>query len=486
MLLLFKFFLCGLLTSLLFPPFFLTPLGFIIFPYLIYLLENNKNILNYRSHFLAGFLYGLGFFSIYLFWLREPFLLDTNTQNYAFFSYALIIYCSLYFGFIFFIIKFFKKIILKLLMFPLLIILSEYICGSFSYGFPWFSFSLVNSNNILGTTIIFYLGTIGLSYITILIFLFPYFFLLEKKKDSKFIFLTYLVLLISLLTLFFLNNFKYENDESSEISILISQMNFSANQHLDLKNKNLKLDKIVNIIKKSNSKIIIFGENEFPFLMEKENIVFFQSILKDNQNLIIGSSRKNSLKYYNSIFLINKNNYQKFDKKILVPFGEFIPFRHIFKFMKYIAGSNDFSSGLDSRILNLKNNFNILPVICYEIIYFSNLINKNNINTNIIINLTNDSWFGSMLGPYQHFYFTKLRAAEFNKPIIRVSTNGISGFIDNKGIVKDYIKLNKSSFKEIIFKIPSVKVHYLQYHKIFFLLLIFFFLLGLFKNKKND
>ena len=97
-----------------------------------------------------------------------------------FFLILLIIYCSLFFGFIFLILKFFKKILIKLFMFPALIVIGEFICANLSYGFPWFSFSLIHSANIFGTSIIFYLGTYGLSYITVLIFLLPSIFLFNE------------------------------------------------------------------------------------------------------------------------------------------------------------------------------------------------------------------------------------------------------------------------------------------------------------------
>ena len=484
MLLFLKFFLCGVFTSLLFPPFFLIPLGFIIFPYLIYLLDTKKNCLNYPLHFFAGFLFGLGFFSIFLLWLREPFFLVEKTKNYALFSYLLVIYCSLYFGFIFCFIKLFNKVILKLFMFPALIIISEFICGNFLYGFPWFSFALVNSNNIFGTTLVFYFGSLGLSYITILIFLLPYIFLLENKKTIKLLFLNYVILIASILFLVFFKILNNDNDESNLLSITIAQLNYPVNQHLSLEEKNIKLKRVTEIISNSNSEIIIFAENDFPFLMNEDRITFLQKNLQVNQKLIIGSVRKESLKYYNSLFLISKNNYQKFDKKILVPFGEFIPFRNFFNFMEYIAGNIDFSVGSDDRFINLEENFNILPVICYEIIYFSNLIKKN--NTNIIINLTNDSWFGKLFGPYQHFYFTKLRSAEFNKPAIRVSSNGISGLIDKNGNVKNFIKLNKSDIKKFDIIKTGINNNYLQFHKFFFLIVILSFLLGLILNKQNE
>ena len=75
-----------------------------------------------------------------------------------------------------------------------------------------------------------------------------------------------------------------------------------------------------------------------------------------------------------------------------------------FKFFDKIVGNNDFSSGNKTRLIKTSNNLKMIPIICYEIIFFNNLLNKYNNNSDILINITNDSWFGDFSGPYQHFY----------------------------------------------------------------------------------
>ena len=481
-----QFFLCGILTSLLFPPYFLIPIGFIIFPYIFYLINHKEYIvLNKYFHFLSGFFYGLGFFSIYLVWIKEPFLLDEFTKNYWIFSYTLIIYCSLFFGLIFLIIKYFKIILIKFFMLPALIIISEFICANLSYGFPWFSFSLIHSGNIFGTSIIFYLGTYGLSYITVLIFLVPTIFLFNEFKFQKFLLIFYFVILT---ILFFLtiSRFKevYKTDNNN-FTISLAQLNFSMNQKLSENNKKIKYDYIHDIIKKNKSNILILAENNYPFLMDDNSIKNLQDSLHAQTNLIIGSTRKKFDKYYNSLFLINKQNFHKFDKQILVPFGEFIPFRSLFGFMEFIAGTFDFSIGNDKRSLKLNEKINILPAICYEIVYFWRLLNEDNFNSNIIINLTNDSWFGRFSGPYQHFYFTKLRAAEFNKPLIRVSNNGVSALINNYGTILNFIGLNKKQIINIKIQIPNVTMNFRKFHKLITFLIFLTFFLGLLLSRKN-
>ena len=482
-----QYFLCGILTALTFPPFFLIPIGFIVFPCLFYLLQNKEFLnLTYKHHFISGFSYGLGFFSIFLMWIKEPFLLDDLTKNYFIFSYLLIIYCSLFFGVIFFILKNFKNILIKFIVFPGLIISAEWLCANLGYGFPWFSFSLIHAANIAGTSIIFYIGTYGLSFITIAFFLFPTFFLIKELNKKKIILKIYLIFFIILGSLIISRVNSNDDNSVDQISISLAQINFQTNQSLSKKKIEDKYKYIVNIIKNTNSDILVFAENNYPFFLEKKDSEFLQKLLNPGTALIIGSTTKENKDYFNSMFLIDREKINKFDKKILVPFGEFLPLRNFFGFMDFIVGSSDFSVGTNTRKLELNNEIKILPVICYEILYFWKMLDKANNDTNIIINITNDSWFGSFSGPYQHFYFSKLRAAEFNKPLIRVSNNGISAVLDNYGNIIDSIALNKRQTKEITLNIPNPQMNYILFHKVIIFLIFLSTIVGFLINKFYD
>ncbi len=476
--------LLGIFTSFIFPPFFLVPLGFVIFPILFILLtKKDFSLLSYKKHFIAGIFYGFGFFSIYLYWIKEPFLIDDLTKKYSYISYLLIIYCSIYFGIIFSAVKFFKTKEIKFFALPLIIVLGEYFLANFSYGFPWLSFSLVNSANLFGTTLIFFIGSYGLSYLTILFFMLPLIFY-EKFLNRNYILIPCLILFILTSIAATIRINKDYNSYYKLLSVSIVQLNFPISTKFQ-NSKYEKYKEIIKIIKENKSNILIFGENDFPFLMKDKDIKLFQDIIKDKQQIIIGAIRKSKNKYYNSFFLINNKTYQKFDKKILVPFGEFIPFRSIFGFMEFVAGTFDFSKGEDQRSLNLYSNLTLLPVICYEIVYFWKLLNKNNLYSDIIVNLTNDSWFGNFSGPYQHFYFSKLRAAEFNKPLIRVANTGVSALIDNKGKIINYIKLNEKKINNFKFKIMKNNHNFIYLHKLILILFFFLFFMFLIMNRKN-
>ena len=97
-------------------------------------------------------------------------------------------------------------------------------------GFPWFSFSLTNSGNFFGTKLIFYIGTYGLSYISILIFLFPYIFIINNPRSKKNLIIFNFILLFILSLLFIDRTIKNHNTiKNNDHTISLVQMNFPIN-----------------------------------------------------------------------------------------------------------------------------------------------------------------------------------------------------------------------------------------------------------------
>ena len=115
-------------------------------------------------------------------------------------------------------------------------------------------------------------------------------------------------------------------------------------------------------------------------------MLILQDSLFPTTHLIIGLTRIEDKKFYNSLYSINNQTIYAFDKQILVPFGEFVPFRRFLKFMEIIAGSTDFALGDGKRIVRLNEELSFIPAICYEIIFFWKLINNENSNADFIIN----------------------------------------------------------------------------------------------------
>ena len=125
----------------------------------------------------------------------------------------------------------------------------------------------------------------------------------------------------------------------------------------------------------------------------------------------------------------------KTDKQKLVPFGEYIPFRNnfIFQNLKLFGNKIDISVGPNSGLLYTKDNIKLRVLICYEII-FSNFVSAQG-RPDIIINLTNDAWFGDTIGPYQHLSQARIRAIEEGLPLVRVANTGVSAAFNYQGML---------------------------------------------------
>ena len=122
-----------------------------------------------------------------------------------------------------------------------------------------------------------------------------------------------------------------------------------------------------------------------------------------------------------------------YDKQQLVPFGEFIPLERFLGKLLDLMGLKLTSTVPGDQFNLIKSSvLKISPSICYEIAY-AGLINKTAANSNILVTISNDTWFGSSIGPEQHLQLAKDRVLEHQKPLLRSTNSGISAIIDHRG-----------------------------------------------------
>ena len=417
-----KIFFLGLVSSLAFAPFFLFPILFFTFNYLLKKIEESNSL---KESFFVSWLFGFGYFIGNCYWYCHSLLM---WPYYFLIPFAITIipaFLAIYTGLTgLFTKKYFNNnTFYTILIFSFFWVLFEFLRGILFTGFPWniICYSLGFSSFLIQTVYLY--GCYVFSFLLMTIFTILY------VKQNKYTISYYIVLIFFIIIYGFIGlNRKDKNIDNFKIITTNIEINDKRN------NKELIDYLIAKTGDTENVDYIVWPEAVLPSIISMDDYGLFSYINKklNNKTLITGAVRvDDNGNLFNSLLVIKDGriiNY--YDKYKLVPFGEYIPFNNIFTFINSITNTINMSKGQEKRkIIKLNDNLNISSLICYESI-FPNLVNN---KANLIINITNDVWFGKTSGPYQHIVALKFRAVENNLPAIRVSNYGKSLFINNKG-----------------------------------------------------
>ena len=240
--------------------------------------------------------------------------------------------------------------------------------------------------------------------------------------------------------------------ELSELKVRIVQPSIPQNAKWNPQTFWQNLDKQVEMSNKEGyPDIIVWSEAALtvPYYYKPVYNTLKSVFTKENQILLSGGVNDNNMQgenyeIYSSLIALDDNGKLRFDyhKSHLVPFGEYIPLSKYLPLQKITYGTVDYTPG-KREILYLDSlNLYIQPLVCYESI-FSEEVRVINSEADLIVNITNDAWYGNSSGPYQHFEISKMRAVENGLPMIRAGNNGISAVIDPVGRVLKKLDLNQ-------------------------------------------
>lgn len=265
------------------------------------------------------------------------------------------------------------------------------------------------------------------------------------------------------------------------------------NQHIDLTEKGLE--------KYPSTEWIVWPETAYPdhlgesYQNTRRGLQLLEAIQKWGRPLVTGSFARDPYNpnpqqnTFNAIFALSWPQQQaaSYRKTHLLAFGEYLPFSETFPILlQWVPMVSNFGRGHGPMTLPLstqKYQYQLGPQICYEGLYprFSRELAQK--GAEIIVNVTNDSWFGKISEPQQHLYMTLARAIETRRPLIRSTNTGISTAALADGTILERSPLHQSwaGLLEIKYKKNPELTFYTKYGEywIWFSVILFFFLLGL-------
>ena len=484
----FLFFL-GCLSGLVFSSnLILIPLMIIGLVTLFYFIYNNN--LNIVRVFIIGCSYSFGQLFVGLYWISFAFEFTMNAGIWVGLIAVLIlaIFLSIFIGISCALSKYLSdlwnlNVFGYALLFSSLLSMSEYLRGNLFGGFPWNILGYIWSESYIFMQPVSLIGIYGLgllSYLGCIAFI-----LFFYKIRYGFYALLPLVLFLTYSTIELM---LFSDKNNSLLSVRVVQPSIKQDEKWNTNLKPQHLEKLINLslTEKSNfnPSIIIWPESAFPYnssLLEKQINVF--SWLNSNQILITGITRTNYKNkkltdIYNSAYIID--NLEKismyYDKIKLVPFGEYNPFKKIINFEKFTDGSLDFSSGQDFNVFNFsKIKHSIGLLICYEVIFSGKIIHGT--RPDILINITNDAWYGDTYGPLQHLAAARARAIEEGLPLVRSANTGVSAVIDKNGRFIKRLEIGQEGVIDIHLSTNNKKTIFSIYGNALYIIMSIFMLM---------
>jgi apolipoprotein N-acyltransferase len=211
---------------------------------------------------------------------------------------------------------------------------------------------------------------------------------------------------------------------------------------------------------------VIWPETSVPVLFAFNDELFsgevkqaLAGLIPPGASLILGAERAEGertaggryrfTRVFNSLFALGEGAEVRaiYDKRHLVPFGEYVPLKSVVNFALFGAFTETwggFDAGSEQAFpIGTDHAPDFLPLICYEII-FPGRVEREAKRPSWMVNVTNDAWFGTSSGPYQHLHQARIRAVEEGLPVMRAANTGVSAVIDPFGRILAQLKLGEA------------------------------------------
>ena len=341
---------------------------------------------------------------------------------------------------------------------------SEWLRGHLFTGFPWNMFGMAMGGQIVLAQIGSAIGLYGLTVVTIAVCATPA-TLIDARSRRRFspVLLAALVL-AGCATYGAIRLTATPTTFVSGVRLRIMQPNMPQDDRFRSDRKDEILSEYLALSDRATSPQrsgiadvthLIWPESAFPFVLSRDAqaLARIGRALGPSTVLVTGAARVEPagrsalpgelrVNYFNSIQVLGNGGtiLDSSDKVHLVPFGEYLPFQSLLERLRirqFVHIPGGFEPGDRLRRLSVPGLPPVAPLICYEAIFSGDVMPTNALSERpgLMLNVTNDGWFGSTAGPYQHFAQARLRAIEEGLPLIRAANTGISAIVDPVGRV---------------------------------------------------
>lgn len=481
--------LAGLASVLAMAPFYLSPVLFLTLPVLVWLIASADGNGGLRGDtvraFKDGWWFGFGYFFAGLFWVGEAFLVEAEIFGWLLpFAVTLLpAGLALFYGAAAAAARaLWRPGLAGLLIMAVIFAASEWVRGHILTGFPWnvLGYALTAPDVFMQAAGV--IGIYGLTLWAVLIFAAPLVLLADvsasgsPKPGARGEAVQAAAVIAAAIVVaagYGLARMSAGEDAGAAAATRVRIVQPSVPQrekwmpdkqgeifklHLDLSRTGMDggRDDLAGI------GLVVWPEAAMPFrpLEHPEALAAIADLLPAGSHLISGGLRleeapakastegAKTREAFNSLLIFDAEGRPAaiYDKIHLVPFGEYLPLQPLLEsigLQQLTKMRGGFTSGPRPRpVLSLAGLPPILGLICYEAIFPAAVVQGDE-RPGLLVNLTNDGWFGNTTGPRQHLHQARVRAVEEGLPLIRAANNGISAVIDAQGRVRAQLALNE-------------------------------------------
>jgi apolipoprotein N-acyltransferase len=484
----------GALLTCAMPPVDLWPLAVIGLSGFFLMINDSSSL---KDAFKTGWWFGFGHFVTGLYWISFALLVDFENFGWLmpFAILGIPAVVAVYTGVVALLTWHAWRYVYgwrRVIIFSCMWTIVEMLRGWLFTGFPWNLVASVwsVSDNMLQFASI--AGAYGLGLVTVIAFTMPV--LLANKADGNNLkkFLPFIVSSAILIAIFIWGGMRLASGKQEfveNVKLRIVQANIPQNMKWE---DEWRYKTVAKYLEMSHSQgfeditHIIWPETALPFVIGENSPLLdvIAQVVPKKGAVITGALRaeytENGLlrNMWNSLIVVSDTGkiFAHYDKTHLVPFGEYVPFREILPLEKITHGSIDFARGDGAKTVMAPAFPLFGALVCYEVIFPGRVVQKEN-RPALLLNVTNDAWYGNSAGPYQHFQMARMRAVEEGLPLIRAANDGISGVIDAYGRIIAQTKLGAKAILDAKLPAHTELTIYARYGNVPMLLMIAILLL---------